>query len=631
MTMEAVLKVKFIFLWVIVHFILFLTGCMEANREADRCFSEGINYERVGDIEKAKKSYLSAIKHLKTHIDSHRRYQDIEISLGNKAELIEKYKKELEAHPESPSYLYLYGRLMDNLDERNSYYQKALEKDPTYLWAIDAIGEEYIKQGKYDIAIKQLKKIIEIDSEFPPVHMSLAKAWLAMNKPDPALSEIKKYNELVPESEEGLELAGKIYIAKGDEEQGLNEWKKSINLNPQRTTPIYLMAEQYLKTDKYDEALQAVEQIYSINPNHIKAELIEGRIRFIQNDLSKSATLANKILRSEPNNIEALRLKAEILENSNKKESALEIYKQILSLNPNDVKTLEWFGKEAYKAGNREEATNYISKACSSKDFSISGKRILRELFYFSDHADLAEPISSDILNQKEVSTDDRLKAGLIAITLSKTNLGESIFKKLYEEEKFDEKIPLYIYLISPSDTETEKIFKSFDKFIKEENTKKFISSINNLISKKYNVIIDTYKKDRKTPYEEIIFSMAVKNINEIKKPENKEKNNQKEKKVIYPKTAEILKNIEKIKNEKKYGKKINSIAEIAEIYLTTNSKTNKLTIEKNIKELKEMQNKINDYIVYSYSKKEQNRQNNILSEQLKQQSKTKEKKEIKK
>ena len=634
MTMEAILKVKFIFLFVVIPFILFLTGCMGAKREADRCFSEGINYERSGETEKAKKSYLSAIKHLKTHTEAHRKYQDIEIGLGNKEELIQKYKKDLELYPESPCYLYLYGRLMDNLDEKNNYYRKSLEKDQNYLWAIDGIGEEYIKQGKYDIAVKQLKKIIEIDSEFPTVHMSLAKAWLAMNKLDPALSEIKKYNELEPESEEGLELAGKIYIAKGDEEQGLAEWKKSMNLNPNRTTPIYLIAEQYLKTKKYEEALKAVEKIYAINPNHIKAELIEGRIRFIQNDLSKSETLANKILRAEPTNIEGLRLKAEILENSNKKDKAIEIYKQILSLNGNDVKTLEWFGREAYKSGNRKEATDYISKACLSKDFSISGKKILRDLLFFSDHIDSAEQVASDIISQKDITTDDMIKLGFIFVLQKKTEKAEAIFKQLYDKEKFDEKIPLYIYLISPTDKETNKLFKSFEKFIKESDIKQFVSSINNLIEHKYDVVIKTYIKNKKTPYEDIILSMAIKNINEETKPKKEEKNNskEKEKKITYPKTSEIVKNIEKIEKEKKYGKTINNIARITDFYLTTSLKSaNKVAIEHNIKELKEMQNKINDFVIYSYSKKEENREKNILSELLKKQNKNKEKKEVKK
>ena len=634
MTMEAVLKVKFIFLFVVIPFILLLTGCMEAKREADRCFSEGINYERSGDMEKAKKSYLSAIKHLKTHTEAHRKYQDIEIGLGNKEDLIEKYKKNLELYPESPCYLYLYGRLMDNLDEKNNYYKKALEKDQNYLWAIDGIGEEYIKQGKYDIAVKQLKKIIEIDSEFPPVHMSLAKAWLAMNKLDPALSEIKKYNELEPESEEGLELAGKIYIEKGDEKQGLAEWKKSMSLNPNRTTPIYLIAEQYLKSKKYEEALNAVKKIYEINPNHIKAELIEGRIRFIQNDLSKSATLANKILRAEPKNIEGLRLKAEILESSNKKDGAIELYKQILSLNENDVKTLEWFGKEAYKSGDRKEATNYISKACISKEFSISGKRILRDLFYFDNHADLAEAVALSIINKKDCLTDDIIKLGLIFVLQKKTEEAEAIFKQLYEKEKFDEKIPLFIYLISPTDQETSKLLKSFEKFIKESDVKNFVSSINSLIEKKYDVVVNNYKKDRKTPYEEIVFSMAVKNINNQNKPkqENKNKEKEKEKKIIYPKTSEVIKNIEKIKNDKKYGKTINCIARITELYLTLDSKSaNKIVIDKNIKELQEMQDKINDFVIYSYSKKEEEREKNILKEISKKQNKNKEKKEIKK
>ena len=127
---------------------------------------------------------------------------------------------------------------------------------------------------------------------------------------------------------------------------------------------------------------------------------------------------------------------------------------------------------------------------------------------------------------------------------------------------------------------------------------------------------------------------MAIKNINEETKPKKEEKNNskEKEKKITYPKTSEIVKNIEKIEKEKKYGKTINNIARITDFYLTTSLKSaNKVAIEHNIKELKEMQNKINDFVIYSYSKKEENREKNILSELLKKQNKNKEKKEVKK
>ena len=255
----------------------------------------------------------------------------------------------------------------------------------------------------------------------------------------------------------------------------------------------------------------------------------------------------------------------------------------------------------------------------------------MRDLLYLNNKADLAEPIAIEIINKDDVSIEDRIKAGLIAITMSKTSKAESIFKQIYEIEKFDEKIPLFIYLVSPSGTETEKIFKSFEKFIKEDNTKKFVLSINNLIAQKYDIVINNYKKDRKTPYEEIIFSLAVKNINEIKKPEKKEKDDKKEqtKEIVYPKTAEMIKNIEKVKKNEKYGKTINSIAQITEIYLKTNPKTTKKEIEQNIKKLQEMQNTINDYTIYSYSKKEENRENNILTKLPKEPSK--EKKEIKK
>jgi len=74
-----------------------------------------------------------------------RRYQDMH--QGDDKPLVERYRAAAAAHPDDPVALYLYGRLLSNLDnpEAEKTLLAALEIDPNYPWAHFALARMYEK------------------------------------------------------------------------------------------------------------------------------------------------------------------------------------------------------------------------------------------------------------------------------------------------------------------------------------------------------------------------------------------------------------------------------------------------------------------------------------------------------
>lgn len=397
-------------------------GCMESKQEAKKYFSEGVEFEKQGDFEKASDRYAFAIKSWSSYTEAHREYQDMEIRLGRYPELVERYKKLRDGHPKSPCYLYLFGRLEKDSSERIAYYKKALDNDPNYLWAIDGIGNEYLKQGKNQEAVKQLKKVIEIDSEFPQVHLSLARAWHSMGLQDPALSEIKKYCDLTPESDAGFELMGNIYMAKGEPEKAEESWKRASALSPGSTSPLTKLAGLYLSEDRRDECERVLGEIYAVNPAHPEAKLTEAWLRFKTGDAAKAAKILSMILMKDPSNREALRLKALIFKGRGDRDKELACLLRILELDPMDSGALEETASIEMDRGKPGEAAKILLPISGKSGLSTKSKRILADHFFFKGDFDESGKFSEQTIAGRDASLRDYER--MLAIRASEGDCG---------------------------------------------------------------------------------------------------------------------------------------------------------------------------------------------------------------
>jgi predicted Zn-dependent protease len=86
--------------------------------------------------------------------------------------------------------------------------------DPGSARLDQALGREYLAQGRPDLALRALQRAALIDSKLPEIHLALARIHFGERRWDEAAGEVELELALVPSSKEALELKTRIDAAR---------------------------------------------------------------------------------------------------------------------------------------------------------------------------------------------------------------------------------------------------------------------------------------------------------------------------------------------------------------------------------------------------------------------------------
>ena len=126
-------------------------------------------------------------------------------------QMAKKYPKEKRAH----MFLGTYYGFMRLFNEAIEEYNKALELDPTYGWAMNGLAYTYLDLGDFEKAIEYFKRYASISPGDANPLDSMAELYFRMGRLDEAIAKYKEALEIKPDF--GSELAiGYIYALKED-------------------------------------------------------------------------------------------------------------------------------------------------------------------------------------------------------------------------------------------------------------------------------------------------------------------------------------------------------------------------------------------------------------------------------
>ena len=180
-------------------------------------------------------------------------------------------------------------------------------------------GIEYSNQGKYEQAISELQKGIEIDPQHADAHYNLGLIYHTQGKLDDAITKYRKTIELDPNyqfttldgeqfnSHYGL---ARVYSEKNELEAAIKSLQKAIdldesyidwsktdgNLNNIRQTPEY----QQLITNA-----QQTVKIVEADPNDSQAHFRQGMVHLEKGRLNDAIISLEKVIAINPNNPQA--------------------------------------------------------------------------------------------------------------------------------------------------------------------------------------------------------------------------------------------------------------------------------------------------------------------------------------
>jgi tetratricopeptide (TPR) repeat protein len=220
-----------------------------------------------------------------------------------------KVAKTYTANPEAYQ-LYLQGRYFWNkrseADIRKSidYFQKAIDKDPTFALAYAGLADAYVTLPSYtnDTALdaypraraaalkalelddslaephatlgsilyefdwkfpeaeKEFKRAIELNPNYATTHHWYSEYLLAMGRPDEALNEIKLAQAADPLSLIINSIFGIVLAVRGESDQAVTQLKKTIEMDPSFPRAHMFLAEVYRDKGMYEEAIGEQEK-----------------------------------------------------------------------------------------------------------------------------------------------------------------------------------------------------------------------------------------------------------------------------------------------------------------------------------------------------------------------------------
>ena len=126
--------------------------------------------------------------------------------------LTDEYRTLVELSPANPEYAYRLGKAYLRLSQWAHERIQAI--DPASARLSQALGREYLEQGRADLAEAAFQKAIQRDARLAEAHLSLARIYLADGRLDEAARAIARALALVPESKEARALRASVEAAR---------------------------------------------------------------------------------------------------------------------------------------------------------------------------------------------------------------------------------------------------------------------------------------------------------------------------------------------------------------------------------------------------------------------------------
>ena len=123
-------------------------------------------------------------------------------------------------------------------------------------------GKAYFNARRYDEAIQQLRKTIEIDQSFFVAHHYLGSAYAMKGDYSAAMAEYEKAHQLNEYDPHTIALIGRLYAVTGQRAEALKVLEQLKSIATQRYVADYSLALIYAGLGEKDQAFALLEKSY---------------------------------------------------------------------------------------------------------------------------------------------------------------------------------------------------------------------------------------------------------------------------------------------------------------------------------------------------------------------------------
>jgi len=382
----------------LVMFSLLLSNLCIA-QEAEEHFKRGVGYFETRLINKAIAEFKKALPLFKE--DQKQMKAETYVTLANaynrkgihKA-AITACKKAMEIDPNLANAHYNLGFAYreegnDELAKQEfALYDELLKQEGEYIEIpekptseeIDkyiTLGDNYFKEGKFDEAIIEYKKALEIEprddilNKLGQAHQQ--KRLAGKSEEQPAKIDTFKSKKTLDEmpglereqdlSIEELYDRGISYYDKGMIDKAIEEFKEVLELDPDDIETHYHLGNAYADKEMFDEAISIYKKVIEKNPEFIDAYLSLSTLYLDMDMVDEAISLCNQAISANPDDSFLCFHLGEAYVRNEQYEEAITAFNKAISINPMDPETQYRLAESYYETKQYNMALKHATQA----------------------------------------------------------------------------------------------------------------------------------------------------------------------------------------------------------------------------------------------------------------------------
>jgi tetratricopeptide (TPR) repeat protein len=248
-------------------------------------------------------------------------------------------------------------------------WRDTLAKNPDCWMAQNNLGTLFADKGRFDEAIENYRKAIQINPNSAVPLYSLGLALAAQGRLDEAIENYRKAIQLNPDYRDALNDLGNALAAQGRFDEAIKNYYKVIQLNPDFSTALNNLGHALTAQGRLDEAIENFRKAIQLNPNYADALDNLGVALADKSRFDEAIENYRKAIQVNSNRSETFFHLGMTLDQSGRTREAVAQYREALRLNPNlagALNNLAWILATSSKAEFRDgmRAVQLAERAC---------------------------------------------------------------------------------------------------------------------------------------------------------------------------------------------------------------------------------------------------------------------------
>ncbi len=251
------------------------------------------------------------------------------------------------------------------LQQAEQIYRQILAADPNNADAYYFLGVIALQVGKYDVAVRFIKKAIQIIPHIPVSYSNLGIALKGLGRMDEAIASFKKAIDINPEFPDAHNNLGIAFKDLGRLEESIKSYNKAIAINPEFAEAYCNLGNVLRDLGQLDEAIVNYNLAISIKPDFVQAHSNLGDALRKSDRREEAVTSFSKAITINPEFAEAYCNLGNTFNDLDKLEEAVASYNKAISIKSDYAVAYSNLSRTLINLGRLEEAIASCNKAIS--------------------------------------------------------------------------------------------------------------------------------------------------------------------------------------------------------------------------------------------------------------------------